>query len=56
MYCGGWEKCLASVVSLCSAFLCVVIKRLQCFSCSFKINMQMIGEYGSLVPAVPSLP
>lgn len=38
---GGEDKCFTSVVSLCSAFLCVVvIKRLQCVSCSFEINVQ----------------
>lgn len=45
MLCGGWDECLTSAVSLCSAFLCVdMIKRLQGFSHSFEINMQIIGE------------
>lgn len=48
MCCGGWDRCLTSAVSLCSAFLCVdVIKRLQCFSCSFEINMQILGDGGA---------
>lgn len=46
----GWDKRLTSVASLCSAFLRVdVIKRLQCFSCSFEINMQIIGDGRALL-------
>ena len=54
MWGGGWDKCLTSVVSLRSAFLCVdMIKRLQGFSHSFEINMQIIGEGRVLLYLLP---
>lgn len=43
--CGGWAKCLTSVVSLCRAFVCVVvIKQLQSILHSFGIRMQVTED------------